>query len=160
MRKPTWRLIGLAAVLAASALIVPIGAQADHCRKVIIFTGVNTGVPNPQTGNPVRPGINLGSAGCTTSTAHLPDTNVLTPGANSASVGALPGAGSGLKATGGTFIMGSQIVTLIFPATCSAGAQCNSQSFDLTDPGASSATAWVSFSDASSDSITYRKAGS
>lgn len=58
------------AALAVAAMVVP--ASADHCPRVIIFSGV------------AGRGVNAGVGGCTT---EIGDTNIMVPGAQTAIVG-------------------------------------------------------------------------
>lgn len=158
MNRRKLSLVLLVSALVFSTLLVPLSAGADHCRQVFIFTGHTTAVTNPSSGNPIGARTNLGAFGCTFEAlgAAGVDTNILTPGASSAAVGADPIVTT-LVPTGGTFTMGTQTVALVFTG-CAPGARCDSAVFALTDPGADSATASVTFSNGSTDSITYQAA--
>lgn len=156
---------GLAALLASLVTGV---AQAEHCRPIIMFSGVTAG---GQAGPKVNPGV--GGCPLVNYEDENLNTNYFAPGANSMSIGvtADPAAGVNTDGTRKTGVVQTGSVTITYadltggnvertePLSLTwSGTRWNSQSFNL--PGTLvAATAEVLTQPGVTVSVTYRSIG-
>ena len=134
-----------AAALAASLLALglafanPWTANADHCNRLVVFTGVR-GVG----------GFNAGTVGCT---AGHSNSNRITPGSNYAKVRVTSGEATPV---GGTLIIGDKLVELtLAPDHATSPTRHDSQEIGL--PSSGDIKVAVQFDDGSEQTATYTR---
>lgn len=137
----------VAALALALLVLSPPGVRAEHCSRVIIFTGVSA------QGQAARP--NIGAVGCASPAAHG-NTSRITPGSNSAAVRVLQSAKDPLPVAG-TFSLADKTTELnLKPNRESSPSQFDSQEIPIGAAG-DKAVAEVFFDDGSVIKVTYTR---